>query len=34
MIGFTEVLADDQDKQKLIMEHNKLKIIVAFIAFH
>ena len=30
---FIELFSDDQDKQKLIMRHNKLKILVAFIIF-
>lgn len=33
MTGFIEVLANDQDEQKLIMGHNKMKIIVTFITF-
>ena len=33
MTAFIEMLAEDQGKQKLIMGHNKLEIIVAFVTF-
>ena len=33
MTGFIELPEDDQDGQKLIMGHNKLKVIVTFITF-